>query len=536
MKNNYRDDSRERYRRRERKLRSMYRRRIFIVFVLALVLGILLGWIGHSRLAPKPAAVTPTPAPVITAEPEATPWADPEMADDPEVSLDEWEDTNNWDNADWDDGEELTTDDWGEEDDWGETADEDFDFGEDDSQSIDDLFGLEDDYDLTGEEELPFDVTDENPFEMEGDPFDFGDEEDPFAGIPEEPVSEEPTEEPAAEPAVEPTAEPTEEPVAEEPTAEPTVEPTVEPTEEPVVEEATAEPTAEPTEEPTAELTAEPTEEPTPEPTAEPVPENVVGGRDLPVDLGAEYSFTMQVLSDGTPRTDGAAEYFDVPVTVALTRHMDTQYYVDNYSTSYQLRGDEACCEVKVTIGDCEGLNTFSLQDALPMVLVDAEGNVIPGYQFRNAEIGGETESQVATGSSATVYKRYSAAEEVNPVALLVTYYVDGQMQEAYFSLTKAEEEPSEETPSDETEPTEETAPEAEPTSDPAGESYTIGSSGEGVKKMQNKLIQLGYLSGVGDGEFGKWTAAAVKEAQKAFGLEVTGVADPAFLEILYTK
>ena len=70
---------------------------------------------------------------------------------------------------------------------------------------------------LTGEEELPFDITDENPFEMEGDPFDFGDEEDPFAGIPEEPVEEDPV----AEPAVEPTAEPTEEPA---PTAEPVVE------------------------------------------------------------------------------------------------------------------------------------------------------------------------------------------------------------------------------------------------------------------------------------------------------------------------
>ena len=56
----------------------------------------------------------------------------------------------------------------------------------------------------------------------------------------------------------------------------------------------------------------------------------------------------------------------------------------------------------------------------------------------------------------------------------------------------------------------------------------------EEVKKLQNKLIQLGYLSGVGDGEFGKWTAAAVKQAQEAFGLEPTGVADPATQEAMF--
>ena len=38
------------------------------------------------------------------------------------------------------------------------------------------------------------------------------------------------------------------------------------------------------------------------------------------------------------------------------------------------------------------------------------------------------------------------------------------------------------------------------------------------------------------DGQFGQWTASAVKQAQKDFGLEQTGVADAAFLEILYSK
>ena len=69
-----------------------------------------------------------------------------------------------------------------------------------------------------------------------------------------------------------------------------------------------------------------------------------------------------------------------------------------------------------------------------------------------------------------------------------------------------------------------------------AGEIYTIGSTGEGVVQLQAKLIELGYLSGKPDGQFGQWTAGAIKEAQKDFGLEQTGIADAAFLDVLYTK
>ena len=448
MKNEYRDDIRERYRRRERKLRRMYRGRIFVVFVLALILGLLLGWIACIRLGDR-VEKTPSYVPddvvpaVATSMPEPT-WSDPSFDDEDENAGDPF-----------------------------------------------DLFG----------------ETAGAPAIVESEETD-----DPFGALA---ATDEPTEEPTAEPTAEPT---------EEPTAEPTEEPTAEPTEEPI---------SEPTEEPTAEPAEEPTAEPAEEPDAD-TDEPQLGDAQQPVAMNEEYSFTMQVLADGTPRSDTSeTEYFDVPVTIVLTRHMDSRYYAENYGTSYQLKGDEACCELKVTLGDCDGINSFSLQAALPMVLVDAEGNVIPGYQFKNAEIGGETDSGVAVGSSAMVYKRYSENPQIDPVSLMVTYYVDGQMKEVYFSLS---EPVAEEEPVAEGEPSEGEPAESEPAADPAGESYTIGSSGEGVIKLQEKLIQLGYLSGNPDGEFGKWTAAAVEQAQKDFGLDATGVADAAFLAVLYSK
>ena len=50
------------------------------------------------------------------------------------------------------------------------------------------------------------------------------------------------------------------------------------------------------------------------------------------------------------------------------------------------------------------------------------------------------------------------------------------------------------------------------------------GSKGDEVKDMQQKLIDLGVLTGTADGAFGKKTEAAVKKLQKYWGLKQTGV------------
>lgn len=60
------------------------------------------------------------------------------------------------------------------------------------------------------------------------------------------------------------------------------------------------------------------------------------------------------------------------------------------------------------------------------------------------------------------------------------------------------------------------------------------GDLGDGVKQMQLKLIQLGYLKGTADGEFGSGTLAAVKEFQRKNNLKADGVAGSATLTALY--
>lgn len=50
-----------------------------------------------------------------------------------------------------------------------------------------------------------------------------------------------------------------------------------------------------------------------------------------------------------------------------------------------------------------------------------------------------------------------------------------------------------------------------------------IGSSGENVKKVQNRLIQYGYLSGTADGKYGEKTRDAVILFQKRNGLTADG-------------
>lgn len=66
-------------------------------------------------------------------------------------------------------------------------------------------------------------------------------------------------------------------------------------------------------------------------------------------------------------------------------------------------------------------------------------------------------------------------------------------------------------------------------------DTLSYGSSGSSVRKLQNKLIDLGYLpEGSADGSYGYQTANAVKAFQKANGLSADGVAGPATLTNLY--
>ena len=61
-----------------------------------------------------------------------------------------------------------------------------------------------------------------------------------------------------------------------------------------------------------------------------------------------------------------------------------------------------------------------------------------------------------------------------------------------------------------------------------------LGSTGDGVVQLQERLIALGYLSGTADGNFGSNTKTAVKRFQAALGLSQTGVATVTLQEKLF--
>ncbi len=83
------------------------------------------------------------------------------------------------------------------------------------------------------------------------------------------------------------------------------------------------------------------------------------------------------------------------------------------------------------------------------------------------------------------------------------------------------------------------TQPEAEatPTPTPAPNYNTLskGDKSDEVLKMQNRLWELGFLQDDRDGAFGTKTQTAVKMFQQQAGIEITGIADSATLELLYS-
>lgn len=79
--------------------------------------------------------------------------------------------------------------------------------------------------------------------------------------------------------------------------------------------------------------------------------------------------------------------------------------------------------------------------------------------------------------------------------------------------------------------------PTAEPSSAPAAQSYTTlkkGSKGAEVTRLQQALIDLGYLSGAADGDFGQNTQDAVILFQAVNSLSADGIAGAQTLSTLF--
>lgn len=74
------------------------------------------------------------------------------------------------------------------------------------------------------------------------------------------------------------------------------------------------------------------------------------------------------------------------------------------------------------------------------------------------------------------------------------------------------------------------------PTPGPREEVLSYGSKGNNVLLLQQRLIELGYLSSGADGKYGSKTESAVKLFQETMGLTVTGTADLLTLKYVYAN
>ena len=64
-------------------------------------------------------------------------------------------------------------------------------------------------------------------------------------------------------------------------------------------------------------------------------------------------------------------------------------------------------------------------------------------------------------------------------------------------------------------------------------EAYYRGNRGENVRKLQERMIELGFMGGKADTAFGLTLDKAVRSAQRYMGMPETGLADAAFLNAL---
>ncbi|MBP3411085.1 MAG: peptidoglycan-binding protein [Clostridia bacterium] len=144
-----------------------------------------------------------------------------------------------------------------------------------------------------------------------------------------------------------------------------------------------------------------------------------------------------------------------------------------------------------------------------------------------DTEIAGKTGIAITSDTTSTLYKRYPYnADQGHMTYMVVNTYNDG-VEGTYLFEIQA---PVAEAPAAATEA--EAGTSSSVSDDTA---LTVGTKGDAVKRLQAALIDKGLLSGQPDGHYGNYTAAAVKEMQRRFGMEQTGVADKAFLDKLYS-
>ena len=234
------------------------------------------------------------------------------------------------------------------------------------------------------------------------------------------------------------------------------------------------------------------------------------------VPYGESFTYTTEIDAEGNARVEAAQQpYETLSFTQTMKGYMRPADFAAKYSTQYKLTGDEAGASFELILNDYTGDAVIIPQNVIDVGLRSESGNTVErGYQLMDAEISGNSGIMLETNIPTTFYKRFqysTTGEEME--YLVVTTYVGGETRQILFQLESDEPEPEPEV---------------------VYNTLQRGIKSDEVLAMQNRLIELGYLSGNVDGTFGPKTEEAIRAAQAAFGLEQTGIADNAFQQKLY--
>jgi len=142
----------------------------------------------------------------------------------------------------------------------------------------------------------------------------------------------------------------------------------------------------------------------------------------------------------------------------------------------------------------------------------------------------------LASQQTIATRKEYSTLE-TNDKPVQVASIVDLEMETATAQVTVVPAYTPTLFPTPSSTPSPTQSPTAIPTQTPTATPVVlkVGTKGEAVEKLQQRLVDLGYLSETPDGLFGKSTKAAVKDFQKYSGLTIDGIAGTTTISELFS-